>query len=58
VKSVSDLGSNERDLALVVTEAAPREELDEAQPERLPVVEPPVERLAARVDAIASTKLD
>jgi hypothetical protein len=58
VKSVSDLGSNERDLALIVTEAAAREELDEAQPERHPVVEPPVERLAARVDAVASTKLD
>ena len=34
------------------------EEVAQVQPERLPVVEPPVERLALRVDAVTSTELD
>jgi len=62
VKWVRDLLPNQcarkGDLALVVTQSAAREELEEAQPERLPVLEPPVERLAARLDAVASTELD
>ena len=58
MKRARDLGSNERDRALVVTDLAAREELAQPEPERLPVVEPPVERLAPCVDAVTSTKLD
>jgi hypothetical protein len=43
---------------LVVTEAAAGEKIAQAQAERAAVVKPPVERFAARMDAIASTELD
>jgi hypothetical protein len=58
VKSTSDLASNESDGALIVTEAAAREKSAQVQAERAAVVKPPVERFAARVDAIASAELD
>ncbi len=49
---------NERDGAPVVAPAAAQKEFGQAQPERLTVREPPVDRLALGVDAIASTELD
>jgi len=57
VKSAQDLAVK-YNRALVVTDLAARQKLAQAETERLPVVEPPVERLAARVDAVASTELD
>jgi hypothetical protein len=58
VKRVSDLGSNEGQRALIVTQAAAREEIEQPQAERLPVVKPPIHGLALRLDAVASAKLD
>ena len=58
MKPFSDLGPNEGDGPFVGAHEAAREEVAQVQPERLPVVEPPVERLALRVDAVTSTELD
>ncbi|HXU74650.1 MAG TPA: hypothetical protein VN947_35385 [Polyangia bacterium] len=53
-----DLPQNESNRALIFAESAAREKLAQAQPQRRAVVEPPVDRLAARVDVVASTELD
>jgi hypothetical protein len=49
---------NERDGALIVAAAAAQEEIAQAEAERQPMVEPPIDRFPAGLDAITSAKLD
>jgi hypothetical protein len=49
---------NEDDRASVVAPAATRQKIAELEAEQLAALEPPVDRLALRVDAVTSTELD
>jgi hypothetical protein len=54
----SILGMNEDDAAAIVAPSTAEQELAQAETERLPMGEPPIDRFPTGVDAITSTKLD